>query len=113
MEKLTKKQKWFKKIILTKKDQVYVGLDVHKRSISVAIWINGQVEITFNMPADYPRLTERLKLLKKALKMVVYEAGLIRHWDFVIHSSFWFLNSSFFYRLILLRNNNKYPMISL
>lgn len=75
MKKLTKKQKWFKKIILTKRDKVYVGLDVHKRSISVAIWVNGQVEITFNTPADYPRLIERLKLLKKALKMVVYEAG--------------------------------------
>ena len=75
MKKLTKKQKWFRKIILTKKDKVYVGLDVHKRSISVAIWINGQVEITFNTPADYPRLIGRLKLLKKALKMVVYEAG--------------------------------------
>ena len=41
-----------------KKDKVYVGLDVHKRSISVAIWINGQMETTFNTPADYPRLIE-------------------------------------------------------
>ena len=52
-----------------------MGLDVHKKSISVAIWINDHVDITFNTSADYPRLIEKLKVLKKALEMVVYEAG--------------------------------------
>ena len=35
-KKLSHKQKWFKEIVLTKDDHVYVGLDVHKKSIHVA-----------------------------------------------------------------------------
>ena len=28
--RLSKKQKWFKEIVLTEEDELYVGLDVHK-----------------------------------------------------------------------------------
>ena len=75
MKRLTKKQNWFKKQNLTQKDELYVGLDVHKKSISVAIWLNGQIEITFNTSANYARLLEQFQPLKKAIKLIVYEAG--------------------------------------
>ena len=75
MKRLTKKQNWFKQQNLTQKDEAYVGLDVHKKSISVAIWLNGQMELTFTTSAHYARLIKQLQPLKKAIKLVVYEAG--------------------------------------
>jgi len=75
MKSLTPKQKWFKKISLTKNDKIFVGLDVHKKSISVAICLNGRVELTFNTSACPRRLAAQLLPLKKALRQVVYEAG--------------------------------------
>ncbi len=75
MKKVTKKQNWFKTITLTRKDCLYVGLDVHKDSISVALWLNGRISKTFRTPADYQLLTERFQSAKVALKKVVYEAG--------------------------------------
>jgi transposase len=75
MIRLTKKQKWFKQQNLTQKDKIYVGLDVHKKSISVAIWLNGQIELTFNASADYARLIKQLRPIQKAIKLAVYEAG--------------------------------------
>jgi transposase len=52
-----------------------VGLDVHKKSISVAIWLNGQIDLTFTASANYARLIKQLQPLKKAVKRIVYEAG--------------------------------------
>ena len=75
MKRLTKKQNWFKQQNLTQKDEAYVGLDVHKKSISVAIWLNGQMELTFTASANYARLIKQLQPLKKAVKLIVYEAG--------------------------------------
>lgn len=73
--RLSKKQEWFKKINLTKDDEVYVGIDVHKGSHSVAIWLNDTPAIDFVMPADNKKLVKLLEKLCIALKMVVYEAG--------------------------------------
>ncbi|MHC4474472.1 MAG: hypothetical protein ACYTEL_02425 [Planctomycetota bacterium] len=47
-KRLSKKQRWFKEIELSD-DEIYVGIDAHKDSCSVAIWLN-------NAPAlDYDR----------------------------------------------------------
>ncbi|MHC4755787.1 MAG: IS110 family RNA-guided transposase [Planctomycetota bacterium] len=73
--RLSKKQEWFKKITLTKDDEIYVGIDVHKRSHSVAIWLNDTPAIDFVMPADNKKLVELLEKLRIAIKMIVYEAG--------------------------------------
>jgi transposase len=75
MNRLSKKQKWFKMLNITQEDKVYVGLDVHKKSIAVAIWYNDRIDLTFTMPADYVRLARKLEPLRKALRRVVYEAG--------------------------------------
>ena len=73
--RLSKKQEWFKKITLTKDDEIYIGIDVHKRSHSVAIWLNDTPAIDFVMPADNKMLVKLLEKLRIAIKMIVYEAG--------------------------------------
>ena len=40
-KRLSRKQMFFNKINLTKDDEVYVGIDVHKKSHSVEIWLRG------------------------------------------------------------------------
>jgi len=66
---------FFNKINLTKDDKVYVGIDVHKKSHSVAIWLNDAPAIDFVMPAENEKLVKLLEKLRIALKMIVYEAG--------------------------------------
>ena len=69
------KQKWFKNIQLTTDDEVYVGLDVHKRSIHVAIWLNNGIALTFVSPPDYEKIIQDFNQLQPAIKKIVYEAG--------------------------------------
>ena len=75
MKKLAHKHKRIKEITLSKHDQVYVGLDVHKASISVAVWINDHIELTFNSPVKYADLIDKMRIFGSALKMITYEAG--------------------------------------
>lgn len=75
MQNLTRIQKWFKALNVTRKDRVYVGMDVHKNSISVAVWLIDRVIKDFRAPADYDRLIKTILPLKKAIRMIVYEAG--------------------------------------
>ena len=82
MKRLTPKQKWFKKISLGKKDQIYVGLDVHKKSISVAIWRNGVVELVYNTSPDPQRLIQQLQPLVPALKQIVKVKNRNLNWCF-------------------------------
>ena len=72
---VSNKQNWFNKINLTKDDEVYVGIDVHKKSYAVAVWLNDAPAIDFVMPADNQKVLTMLDKLRIALKQVVYEAG--------------------------------------
>jgi transposase len=74
-KRLSKKQVFFNKINLTKDDDVYVGIDAHKESYSVAIWLNDAPAIDFVMPADNTKVLKLLEKVRIGLKMVVYEAG--------------------------------------
>jgi transposase len=74
-KRLSKKQMFFNKINLTKDDDVYVGIDAHKESYSVAIWLNDAPAIDFVMPADNTKLVKFLEKVRIGLNMVVYEAG--------------------------------------
>jgi len=74
-KRLSKKQMFFNKINLTKDDEIYVGLDVHKASYSMAIWLNDAPAIDFVMPANNKKLITLLDKLRIALEMIVYEAG--------------------------------------
>ena len=75
MSKISPKSAAFKMKNLTDQDQVYLGLDVHKYSIAVAIWRHDQVVKTFTTSADPAALTAQLLPLPKALRLIVYEAG--------------------------------------
>lgn len=75
MKRLTKKQNWFKMQKLTAKDRLYVGLDVHKNSIAAAFHLNSRIVHTFSTTAQYAPLIKQLLPLKKALRLIVYEAG--------------------------------------
>ena len=57
-------------------DPVFVGVDVHKHSYSVALFCaaDGQIE-TWNCPADEAGLVEQLKGLGCRIEHVVYETG--------------------------------------
>jgi len=74
-ERLSKKQMFFNKINLTKDDKIYIGVDVHKKSYSVAIWLNDAPAIDFVMPSDNKKLVQMLKKIQIAVKNIVYEAG--------------------------------------
>jgi len=74
-KRLSKKQIFFNKIKFTKDDDLYVGIDVHKESYGVALWLNGTPAIDFLMPADNAKLLKLLEKVRVAVKRVVYEAG--------------------------------------
>jgi transposase len=55
---------------------VYVGIDVHKKSYSVAVWFNGQLIKKASMPADLEKLAVSLRSWYPDHEIrSVYEAG--------------------------------------
>lgn len=72
---LSKKQAWLKQVRLTKDDDLYIGIDAHKKSLHVALWLNDAPAIDFVSTPDTTKLLDTLNKLRPALRMVVYEAG--------------------------------------
>ena len=72
---VSNKQNWFNKINLTKDDEIYIGIDVHKISHHIAVWLNDAPAIDFVMPADNQKILTMLEKLCIAIKLIVYEAG--------------------------------------
>jgi len=75
MTTVSNKQKWFNTIRLTKDDDLFVGIDAHKKSLHIALWLNDIPAIDFVMPPDNAKPINMLNKLRVALRMVVYEAG--------------------------------------
>jgi transposase len=75
MTTVSNKQRWFNTIRLTRDDELFVGIDTHKQSFHVAVWLNDAPAIDFVMPPDATRLIDALNKIRVALRMVVYEAG--------------------------------------
>lgn len=75
MKKVAQKTVKSKSLAVVEGDVVYVGLDVHKKSIHAAVWMNGNVRRHWVMPADGRLVLRKLEPLRRALKEVVYEAG--------------------------------------
>jgi len=75
MARLSNKQKWLNKINLTKDDDLYIGIDAHKRTFHVAFWLNNAPAIDYVMPADAGKLIKTIKKLSPAIRQIVYEAG--------------------------------------
>ena len=52
MSRLAKVESFYKNVKLTSDDEVYVGVDVHKKSYHVALFLNDTPSIDFSMIAD-------------------------------------------------------------
>ena len=57
------------------KDRVYIGLDVHKKTIAAAVRVNGRLVRTWSMPARPAGLVKALAPWRPGVRRVVYEAG--------------------------------------
>lgn len=75
MNTLTTFEKFFNNITLTADDQLFVGIDVHKKSYHVAFHLNDAPALDFVMPANKEQLSRKLKKTVPALQQVVYESG--------------------------------------
>jgi len=75
MNKLAKVDNFFNNVDLTVDDQLYVGIDVHKRSYHVALYLNDAPALDFVMPAAKEQLSKKLKNASSAIKQVAYETG--------------------------------------
>jgi hypothetical protein len=75
MTTVSNKQKWFNSIHLTKDDELFIGIDAHKKSLHAALWLNDAPAIDFVMPPDNKKLIDTLGKLRIAIRLIVYEAG--------------------------------------
>jgi len=75
MSKRTRRGADGKSLGVTARDNVYVGLDVHKATIHAAVRVNGCVIDTWVMPANAESVIKTLEPFQAALNQVVYEAG--------------------------------------
>lgn len=73
--RLSNKQKWLKTINLTADDELYIGIDVHKKSYHIAFWLNDAPAINFVTTADNRKTIQILQRFRPAIKLIVYEAG--------------------------------------
>ncbi|AQQ70990.1 Transposase [Limihaloglobus sulfuriphilus] len=74
-KRITKTTDILKNKKLTKRDRLYIGIDVHKVKHHFAFWLNGRIVKTSVMPADDLAVVEKLHPYKVAIKEIVYEAG--------------------------------------
>jgi len=75
MTTLTKVKTFFNTVHLTSDDDLFVGIDVHRKSYHVALFLNNAPAIDFVMPANKEQLIDKLKATTPALKQIVYETG--------------------------------------
>lgn len=75
MGKLAKVESFFNKIKLTSDDEVFVGVDVHKKSYHVALYLNDMPAIDFRMCSEPQQLNEKLQPMAQSIKNIVYETG--------------------------------------
>lgn len=73
--RLSNKQKWLKEINLTADDELYIGIDVHKKAYHIAFWLNNAPAINFVTPADNKKVLQMFQRFVPAIKLIVYEAG--------------------------------------
>lgn len=74
-KRLSKKERFFNNINFTADDDVYVGIDVHKASCHIAVWVNNGIALTFVTPSNNSAIARQLAKLNPGLKQIVYEAG--------------------------------------
>lgn len=55
--------------------QVFIGLDVHKKTIHAAVWFDGEIALSWVMPARTKQVVAKLAPHAATIARVVYEAG--------------------------------------
>jgi transposase len=55
--------------------RAFVGLDVHKRTINAAVWLDGRIVAAWVMPANADKVAGMLAPHRAKIARVVYEAG--------------------------------------
>ncbi len=75
MARLANVERFFKNVNLTSDDEVFVGVDVHKKSYHVALYLNDMPAIDFRMGAESKQLDKKLQPIACSIKDIVYEAG--------------------------------------
>src|ERR1700752_413128 len=55
------KEPWMDPRILFSFSKVYVGIDVHRKTFSIAVWIDGQIDKKATMPANHQKLLKSLR----------------------------------------------------
>ena len=75
MSRLAKVDRFFKNVNLTSDDEVFVGVDVHKKSYHVALFLNDTPAIDFRMAAEPKQLNKKLGPMACSIKDIVYESG--------------------------------------
>ena len=75
MSRLTKVDRFFKNVNLTRDDEVFVGVDVHKKSYHVALFLNDTPSVDFQMCAEPKQLNKKLMPIACSIKDIVYESG--------------------------------------
>ncbi len=75
MSNLAKVDRFFKNVNLTSDDEVFVGVDVHKKSYHVALCLNDAPAVDFRMSAEPKQLNKKLQSIACSVKDIVYESG--------------------------------------
>jgi len=75
MSKLAKVERFFNTIKLTSDDEVFVGVDVHKKSYHVALHLNDMPAIDFGMISEPQQLNKKLQSMAQSIKNIAYETG--------------------------------------
>jgi transposase len=75
MSRLAKADSFIKNLNLTSDDEVFIGIDVHKKSYHVALFMNDTPSIDFRMISDPTKLNEKLQPLAESIKDIAYETG--------------------------------------
>ena len=79
--RISKKQRFFNQIKLTKDDELYIGIDVHKTTYHVALYLNDAHAIDFITPADNIKVCTTLKKLEPAIKTAHASWIFLNHWS--------------------------------
>lgn len=61
MARLANVERFFRNVNLTSDDEVFVGVDVHKKSYHVALFLNDMPAIDFRMGAEPEQLNKKLQ----------------------------------------------------
>ncbi|MGA2093949.1 MAG: hypothetical protein ABSH16_11165 [Sedimentisphaerales bacterium] len=75
MTTVSNKQKWFNTIRLTNDDDLYIGIDTHKQSFHVALWLNDAPAVASKYMSEAlslakdNRLTDAIDLWSKVLEL--------------------------------------------